>query len=98
MVNPHGLRLWKEGADCVWKQHGLWDLDSQGHVRLLEPHKFADANFGADFLLPFVREFERKIRSVLPSAVIFVEGVPEPLNIAKVIWVTVLALFLSTHY
>ena len=28
VLNPKGVRAWKEGHECVWRQHGVWDWES----------------------------------------------------------------------
>ncbi len=81
LVNPRSARVWKEGSDCIWKQHGVWDLDSGGQPRLLRPDYFAYANgkpinFADDYLRPFANRYAEAIRSVDPDAIIFIEGVP----------------------
>lgn len=76
LVNPGGVRVWREGYDCIWKQHGVWDVGPDGTPRLLRPDYFAAADFANDYLRPFVNRYAREIRSVVPEAIIFVEGVP----------------------
>jgi len=75
LLNPHGVRVWQEGYDCIWKMHGVWDVGADGVPRLLRPDYFA-ADFANDYLRPFANRYAREIRSIVPDAIIFVEGVP----------------------
>ena len=79
-VNPDGRSVWRDGAECVWKQNGVWS-DAGGTPRLLRPHHFVHTPGGAiDFpnayLKPFARRFTDAIRAIHPNAIIFLEGVP----------------------
>jgi hypothetical protein len=84
LVNPDGVRAWREGYDCVWKRNGVWDVDAGdagGTPRLLRPDHFSRVgdravNFANDYLRPFANRYAREIRSVDPDAIIFVEGEP----------------------
>ncbi len=84
LVNPGGVRVWREGCDCVWKENGVWGFDadaSDGAPRLLRPGYFArvgdrPVDFANDYLRSFANRYAREIRSVDPDAVIFVEGAP----------------------
>lgn len=78
-LNPTGVSLWKEGAQCVWKENGLWDAGDEGPV-LLKPHWFKDRLFGDNYLVPFMERYSREILSILPEALIFIEGVPSGLG------------------
>jgi hypothetical protein len=80
LINPQGVRAWRDGVECIWKQHGVWDVDAAGQPRLLKPAYFSHLNGRIvdptdDFIRPFIRRFAREIRSVMPHAVIFAENV-----------------------
>ncbi len=80
-VNPEHLRAWKDGVDCIWRQHGVWDLGPGGAPRLLRPDYFTSVNgravdFNQDYLRPFANRYAAAIRSVMPLAAIFVESMP----------------------
>lgn len=80
LVNPNGARVWRDGYDCIWRQHGVWGVGADGNPRLLRPDYFASANFH-DYYLSFARRYAREIRSVDPNAAIFIEsevGRPPP--------------------
>ncbi len=79
MLNPGRVRVWREGADCVWRQHGVWDFDPEGIPRLLKPHYFQTVggrrvDFAQDYLRPFMERYIQTIRAVSPEKTIFVEG------------------------
>jgi hypothetical protein len=81
LVNAEGVRCWKEGAQCVWRANGVWELDESGSPHLLRPDYFAHMggrplHFGRDFLRPFINRYVEAIRSVDPRAIIFVESDP----------------------
>lgn len=78
LFNADGVRLWREGYDCVWKQNGVW-TDNGGEPHLLRPHHFALAEgktVADDYVKPFITRFATEIRAVHPDAILFLEGVP----------------------
>src|SRR5205085_9402844 len=30
VVNPNRVRVWCDGAPCIWRQHGVWDIAPDG--------------------------------------------------------------------
>lgn len=81
LLNPKGLRAWREGYDCLWRRHGVWDVDARGQPRLLRPDYFTQVNgrkvdFGQDYYKPFANRFAQAIRAVHPEALIFIESEP----------------------
>jgi hypothetical protein len=80
-INPGRVRAWKDDVDCIWKQHGVWDLSPDGAPRLLKPDYFTRVNghpvdFNQDYLRPFANRYAAAIRTVMPQAAIFVESMP----------------------
>ncbi len=84
-LNRSRQRAWQAGRECVWREHGVWDVDASGEPRLLRPHHFTHVvrdgvpqrvEFGRDYLRPFVNTFARELRTVDPSTIMFVETVP----------------------
>ncbi len=84
-LNRSGQRAWQEGRECIWRTHGVWDVDANGEPRLLRPHHFTHVvrdgvlqrvEFGRDYLRPFVNTFAHEMRQVAPSTILFVETVP----------------------
>ncbi|KAI9905203.1 hypothetical protein PsorP6_014152 [Peronosclerospora sorghi] len=76
IVDPKGVRAWKQGFGCIWKEAGVWGLDDDGTPQLLQPHYFNGADFGNEFYMPFARRFTRQVHSLWPNALIFVELPP----------------------
>lgn len=79
-VDPHGVTVWKDGYDDIWKQHGIWDIYDD-NPRLLRPAYFARVNgeavdFNDDYLRPFTIKFTDAIHEVMPDAFIFIESEP----------------------
>ena len=82
LINPQGVSAWQDDRDCIWKQHGVWDVDASGQPRLLKPDYFSHLNGRTvdptdDYIRPFIRRFAREIRAGegMPHAVIFAENV-----------------------
>jgi hypothetical protein len=81
VVNPEGLRAWREGAGCVWRENGVWAGDAHGAPRLLRPDHFRrvggrDVEFTSDYYKPFAMRFADRIRRADPDAGIFLESEP----------------------
>jgi hypothetical protein len=81
LVNAKGVRAWLEGQHDLWRQNGVWDIDSDGEPQLLRPHHFSsvrgrEVDFSRDYYRPFANRFAREIRSVDPDALIFIETAP----------------------
>jgi hypothetical protein len=79
LINPQGVRVWKEGMPGVWRENGVWDIGPGGGPRLLRPHHFAQVDGGAvdfanDYLKPFLLRYAAGIRAVDRTALLFVEG------------------------
>jgi hypothetical protein len=81
-LNPQEVSAWQEDRACIWREHGVWDLDSSGQPRLLQPDYFSrvDQNmavdFAQDYLKPFIQRFARSIRCITSPALIFIETTP----------------------
>jgi hypothetical protein len=78
VLNSKRVRAWRDRIDCVWRQHGVWDVAADGTPRLLRPDYFSVVNgrevdFSQDYYRPFANRFAREIRSVDPDALIFLE-------------------------
>ena len=81
VLNPAGLRVWREGYDCLWRENGVWDLAPDGKPRLLRADHFSQVagrrvDFVEQYLRPFLRRYIGELRSVHPQATIFLEGIP----------------------
>jgi hypothetical protein len=78
-MNDAHVRAWKDGAACIWRTEGVWDVNADGQAILLKPDYFTrvaghDVNFAQDYLVPFLRRYTDAMRMTDPSALIFVEG------------------------
>lgn len=88
VLNGEGVKVWRDGFDCVWKINGVWDVDGSGTPVLKRPDHFVNVagrkvDFNRDYLRPYYNRFAEGIRSVDPGAVIFLtpandEYVPPP--------------------
>lgn len=81
MTNVERARAWLPGYDCIWKQNGVWDVDSRGRPHLLRPAHFtrvrgAEYGFRRDYYPRFAARFAETLRAVDPRALIFVQGEP----------------------
>lgn len=83
-INEKGLRAWKEGQACIWRDHGVWGVGDGGDPELLAPDYFCrhdghDVSFERDYLAPFIRRYAQALHTIDPEALIFVEGEPQGL-------------------
>ncbi len=81
VVNPEGLRAWRDDLPCVWRDHGVWDSSGSRGARLLRPDHFSRLNgrevdFITDYFKPFALRFTERIQAVHPDAAIFLEAPP----------------------
>lgn len=79
LLNANRLRAWRDGAECVWRQNGVWDVGADGQPHLLRPDHFSsvrgrEVEWGRDYYRPFANRFAREMRSVHPGALIFIEA------------------------
>jgi hypothetical protein len=77
-VNEKKVSIWREDAEDVWQQHGVWERGSDGQPRLLRSDYFTQVqgrtvNFSQDYYRPFANRFAHAIRAVHPGAAIFIE-------------------------
>jgi hypothetical protein len=77
MLNPGRERVWLPGYECIWRQHGVWEVAVNGEPRLLRPDFFRQVNsrvvdFNRDYYCPFVNRYAAAIRSIDPQALIFI--------------------------
>lgn len=81
VANADGLRAWKEGIPCIWREHGVWEADGREGARLLRPDYFSNVggrtvNFTEDYYKPFARRFAERLQRAHPGAAIFLETQP----------------------
>jgi len=81
-LNPGSVSAWRAPGLDVWRQNGVWDVDTRGEPVLLRDDYFAGVDFVRDGLTPFVARFAAAVRRHDAEAILFVEGRPntaEPL-------------------
>ena len=61
-LNSAGESAWLPGRSCVWREHGVWDVDEAGQPRLLQPAYFASASMSAAYV-PFAKAYMSAVRS-----------------------------------
>jgi hypothetical protein len=81
-LNVNRVRAWLPGRECIWKQHGVWDVNSNGEPVLIKPDYFHKLNgkevdFNRDYFRPFAKRYAAAIREIDPQTLIFVETIPE---------------------
>ena len=77
-LNAEKQRAWREYHECIWRQHGVWDIDAAGVPHLLRPDYFAlidgrPVDFSQDYYRPFANRFAQAIQAAHPGALIFLE-------------------------
>jgi len=84
LVNSHGRSAWLPGHECVWKRHGVWDVDPRtNRPRLLKPDYFAKVDFGRECYIPFASTYAQAVRAAgNPEWLIFLEMPPADLGLA----------------
>lgn len=89
LINAEGATAWLPGHGCVWRAHGVWDVDPKTqHARLLRPDYFSrnpktgeKVDFYRDHYVPFVNRFARAVQGVAPEAYVFVEPLPNEVSV-----------------
>jgi len=86
LVNPTGVRLFRQGRDCPWKSAGVWSeegglpvLRKPGYFSAFpagHPRQGQALSFSNDFLKPFQRRFMEELSRKHAHYVFFAEGVP----------------------
>lgn len=79
VLNPKGIKVWRDGRTCPWMQQGVW-AEREGGTTLcsskqskekfvcLKPDYFADGDFGREFYLPFAQRFTARVRAACGRA------------------------------
>ena len=81
LLNQGRHRAWREGVECIWREHGVWGVDAGGAPRILRPHHFRqvagrELDFGQDYYRPFANRFAKAIQAAHPGTIIFLETEP----------------------
>ncbi|MFX1453535.1 MAG: cellulase family glycosylhydrolase, partial [Promethearchaeota archaeon] len=80
-LNKGKTSCWFESVDDIWKKEGVWGLDKNGNPIIQNNYYFVlkqdrEVNFYQDYLSPFINNYTKNIREVIPSAIIFFESHP----------------------
>jgi hypothetical protein len=81
LANPRGVRAWREGSSCVWRENDVWSKGGEGGSQLLRPDHFRHfrgraVDFTTDYYKPFAVRFANRIRRADPDALVFLETEP----------------------
>ncbi|KAJ3330168.1 hypothetical protein HDU76_006286 [Blyttiomyces sp. JEL0837] len=84
VLNSEKVSAWLDGKGCLWKRHGVWDIDPKTKKpKILRPDYFkkhpetgAPIDFYKDFYVPFTQRYAAAIQKVKPDLMIFVEPIP----------------------
>ncbi|KAG9296107.1 hypothetical protein G9A89_011960 [Geosiphon pyriformis] len=83
ILNLEQERVWFEGHECIWRQHGVWEVDITGKPKALREDYFMTnpltgekVNFYRDFYMPFINKYAQGIQSVKEDFYIFIEPLP----------------------
>ncbi|MCL4252533.1 MAG: cellulase family glycosylhydrolase [Anaerolineae bacterium] len=79
VVNPMGVSAWKTPDHDVWRKVGIYNVDKKGNPYITRDFYFKGSSFLHDGLLPFMKNFITKIRSIHSGAILFVE--PDPMDV-----------------
>ncbi|KAG0302259.1 hypothetical protein BGZ98_007660 [Dissophora globulifera] len=82
LINSEKESAWFDG-NCLWKEHGVWSVNAKtGQPQVDKPDYFSvhpttgeKIDFSR-FYLDFIGKYSKAIQSVIPSAFVFVEPVP----------------------
>jgi hypothetical protein len=80
VINPDGVRAFREGFDCPWKEAGVWAVED-GKPIVKKPLWFAVApdghryDFCEEFLKPFQKRFMEAVSKKHEQYIFFVEGI-----------------------
>ncbi|KAI8338246.1 glycoside hydrolase superfamily [Chlamydoabsidia padenii] len=81
VINASKTSAWLGDQTCIWKQHGVWDVDTNTNKPVLlnssyfskDPSTGKKIDFYQDFYVPLVNKYAQTIQSVKPSLYCFVE-------------------------
>ncbi len=79
-LNPQGIIAWRSPEADIWRDHGVYDIDGQGHPVLLRDDYFSGADFLRDYLNPFIERYAAAIRKIDSRTILFIEGEPGTLE------------------
>jgi len=85
-MNKGKISCWLENKEDIWKKEGVWGLDEEGKPIIQKNGYFVAkknerVDFYQDYLSPFIIRYTKRIREVIPEAIIFFES--HPIRILK---------------
>jgi hypothetical protein len=85
-LNSKAESLWLPEYPDIWLEHGVWGYDSQHQPVLLQPDYFSkrgeqSVHFNSDYFKPFVHKFAQAVRAIHPEALLFVEEIPDQIDL-----------------
>ncbi len=81
-LNPSRTSCWLPGRKDIWQEEGVWGPGPDGEPHIYKNDYFVVRNgrqveFVRDYLSPYICRFAQEICSVMPEAMIFIEGPSE---------------------
>ena len=85
-LNKEKISCWLDGAEDIWKNEGIWGIDEKGDPIILNNDYFIikegkKVDFLRDYLSPFIFDYSKTIREIIPNIIIFFES--HPIRILK---------------
>ncbi|MFX0036877.1 MAG: cellulase family glycosylhydrolase [Candidatus Hermodarchaeota archaeon] len=83
-MNKNKISCWFNGFEDIWKKQRIWGLNGEGEPIILNNNYFKikndkEVDFYDDYLTPFIANYTKIIRTIIPEAIIFFEGPSEDL-------------------
>jgi hypothetical protein len=83
-INKDKISCWLNHHDDIWKSADIWNVNENGEPVIGNNDYFmyregTPINFYKDYLSPFIKDYSKKIREIIPQAIIFFEGPAEKL-------------------
>ncbi|MFW9938714.1 MAG: cellulase family glycosylhydrolase [Candidatus Thorarchaeota archaeon] len=87
-MNKKKVSCWLDGFDDIWKKEGIWNLNDKRELIILKNDYFMykngkKVNFFLDYLTPFITDYSKIIREIIPEAIVFFEGPAEALMVSE---------------
>lgn len=83
-MNKKGISCWLDGYEDIWKNAGAWGINSDNEPIILKNDYFIKkdskkVDYFKDYLTPFIKNYSKIIRDIIPETIIFFEGPAEKL-------------------
>lgn len=86
LFNKEKISIWKEGKECIWKENGVWDIDTSGNPILLKPDYFyvkesgKKVDFVNDYFKPFAKKYSEMVWEINSNLLVFMESSVFPIR------------------